>query len=72
MKKINIKSIVWKEGKYFVAQCLNFDVSSFGITKNSAIRNLEEAVYLFLEDIPKQRVNKPYSLELFETTLQYA
>lgn len=29
----NIKYIVYKEGKYFVSQCLNVDVSSFGETR---------------------------------------
>ena len=33
MKKLNLKNILWKEGKYYVAQCLNVDVSSFGKTK---------------------------------------
>ena len=28
-----LKNVVWKEGKYYVAQCLNVDVSSFGKTK---------------------------------------
>ena len=27
----NIKYVVYKEGKYYVSQCLNVDVSSFGI-----------------------------------------
>jgi len=33
MKKINLKNVVWKEDKYYVAQCLNVDISSFGKTK---------------------------------------
>ena len=51
--KVNIKelqSVVWKEGKYFVAQCLNVDVSSFGKTKRQALENLREALELFFED----------------------
>ena len=39
-----IKYIVYQEGKYFVSQCLNVDVSSFGETIDEAIRNLKEAV----------------------------
>ncbi len=32
MKHETFTNIVWKEGKYFVGQCLNVDVSSFGKT----------------------------------------
>ncbi len=49
-------NVIWKEGKYFVAQCLNVDVSSFGKTKQKALKNLEEAVELFLEDAPKETI----------------
>jgi len=42
--------IVWQEGKHFVSQCLNVDVSSFGGTKQEALHNLEEALDLYAED----------------------
>ena len=45
-----IKYIVYEEGKHFVSQCLNVDVSSFGETIDEAIRNLKEAVELYFED----------------------
>jgi predicted RNase H-like HicB family nuclease len=45
-----IKYIVYQEGKYFVSQCLNVEVSSFGETIDEAIRNLKEAVELYFED----------------------
>ncbi len=48
---------VWKEDKYFVALCLNVEVSSFGKNRIEAIKNLKEAVELYFEDenieIPK-------------------
>lgn len=43
-------SVVWKEGEYFVAQCLNIDISSFGKTHEEALSNLQEALDLYLED----------------------
>lgn len=61
MKK-DLKNVVWKEGKYFVAQCLNVDVSSFGKSKKEALANLDEALELYFEDAPRQevgRVEKP-------------
>jgi predicted RNase H-like HicB family nuclease len=49
MKK-NIKYIVYKEGKYFVSQCLNVEVSSFGESIDEAVFNLKEALELYYED----------------------
>jgi len=45
----NLKYIVYKEGKYYVSQCLNVDVSSFGNTIDEAIDNLNEALELYFE-----------------------
>ena len=45
-----LKYIVQKEGKYYVSQCLNVDVSSFGRTMQEAIDNLNEALQLYFED----------------------
>ena len=42
--------LVYKEGKQFVSQCLNFDVASCGDTYEEALFNIQEAVALFLED----------------------
>ena len=46
----NIKYVVYKEGKYYVSQCLNVDVSSFGETIDEAIASLKEAVSLYFEN----------------------
>lgn len=27
MRKIYLQNVIWKEGKYYVAQCLNVDIS---------------------------------------------
>ena len=45
-----IKYCVYKEPPYYVAQCLNVDVSSFGDTNEEAVENLKEAVELYFED----------------------
>ncbi len=47
---INLEHIVWKEGNYYVAQCLNVDVSSFGESKQDVLNNLNEALDLYFED----------------------
>ena len=63
MKSIELQNVVWKEGKYFVAQCLNVDISSFGKTQKEALVNLDEALELYFEDCgPKcdfEKVEKP-------------
>ena len=45
-----LKYIVQKEGKHYVSQCLNVDVSSFGNNVQEAIDNLNEALQLYFED----------------------
>lgn len=50
MKSFRLQNVVWKEGRHYVAQCLNVDVSSFGRTKRSAPRNLHEALELHFEE----------------------
>jgi len=72
MKKINFKNIVWKEGKYYVAQCLNVDVSSFGSTKKEALFNLKEALILYFEDEKDLKTLKVEHPELIDLKLNYA
>jgi len=40
---------VYREDEFFVTQCLNVDVSSFGSTREEAVANLKEAVELYFE-----------------------
>lgn len=77
MQKINLKNkfwnIVWKEDKYYVAQCLNVDVSSFGKTKKEALDNLNEALDLYFEDEKSpSNVTQIENPEVFLSTLKYA
>jgi len=60
MKKQTIyQSVVYQEGKYYVAQCLNVDVSSFGKSEKEALANLQEALELYLEDAPSTSTDSP-------------
>jgi predicted RNase H-like HicB family nuclease len=72
MSKVNFKNVVWKEGKYYVAQCLNIDVASFGDTKKQALDNLDEALELYLEDAPEPNIIKVERPELVNLSLTYA
>ncbi len=46
---MTLKYIIYREGKLFVAQCLNVDVSSFGKTIEEAQNNIKEALELYFE-----------------------
>lgn len=45
-----LHSIVWKEDKIFVAKFLELELASQGKTKDEAVKNLKEALDLYLED----------------------
>jgi predicted RNase H-like HicB family nuclease len=50
---IQFTTRVFKEGRSFVAQALELDVSSCGGSAEKAVKNLKEAVRLFLEECKK-------------------
>ena len=51
--EIQFTTRILKEGRTFVAHALELDVSSCGGSKEKALRNLKEAVRLFLEEAGK-------------------
>ncbi|MBI5254722.1 type II toxin-antitoxin system HicB family antitoxin [Candidatus Falkowbacteria bacterium] len=72
MRKLELKNVIWKEGKYYVAWNLNTAVSSFGNTKKEALASLQEALELHLEDIPVSKINKVERPDLVSLALKYA
>ena len=72
MKTLHVKNVVWQEGKHFVAQCLNVDVSSFGDTKESALKNLDEALDLFFEDSNINAFQKIEHPEIIDRKMHHA
>lgn len=72
MSKIALNIIVWKENKYFVAECLNNHVSSFGKTKDEALKNINEALQLYFEDEATPNFVKIEQPELLESSFAYA
>ncbi|OGF73875.1 hypothetical protein A3J56_02925 [Candidatus Giovannonibacteria bacterium RIFCSPHIGHO2_02_FULL_46_20] len=69
-KQQSLQSIIWKEGKYYVAHCLNIDISSFGKTKKEALKNLDEALELYFEDAPSSLISRVEKPEVVQLTLQ--
>ena len=49
MKK-KFSASVWREGEWFVAQCLDVDVASQGRSEDEALANLKEALELHFEE----------------------
>ena len=72
MKTVKINNVVWKEGNYFVAQCLNIDISSFGNTKEEALANLQEALELYFEDNEHPEITVVEKPEIVGSVLKYA
>lgn len=72
MNKINLNIVVWKEDKYYVAQCLNTNVSSFGKNKTEALANLEEALELYFEDNKQPTLVKVEKPELVKSSFSFA
>ena len=72
MRKTDFKSAVWQEGKYYVSQCLDVDVSSFGKNKKEALAMLQDALELYFEDMPfptkTEQAKKPFIASI---TLQH-
>jgi len=54
---------VWKEDNWYVAQCLELDVASQGVTEEEALENLREALDLYFEP-PK--ATRPPKVRLIE------
>ena len=52
--QINFTIQIFKEGRMFVAYARELDVSSCGYSKQKALKNLKEAVGLFLEEAEKK------------------
>ena len=50
MKTKLVHAIIWKEEKLYVAKLLEVEIASQGKTKDEAIKNLREALDLYLED----------------------
>lgn len=48
---------VWREGNWYVSQCLEVDVASQGVSEEEALANLREALELHFE--PPQATRPP-------------
>jgi predicted RNase H-like HicB family nuclease len=54
-----LTAVVHKEGDLFVADCPEVGTVSQGATIEEAVRNLQEATELYLEEFPAEEFQRP-------------
>ena len=66
-----LHALVWKEGKIFVAKCVEVEVASQGRSRIEARANLQEALELYFEN---DKLRLPYlsDLKLLPLNIGYA
>ena len=55
---------VWREGNWYVSQCLEIDIASQGQTEQEALANLKEALELHFEPPRATRVPEVRMIEV--------
>jgi predicted RNase H-like HicB family nuclease len=60
--KLQLTSVIWQEDDWFVAECVDLGVTSQGRSEPEALRNLEEAVLLYLQDDDTGEIKVPPEL----------
>ena len=63
---LELSAVVWREEALYVALCPELDVASQGKSVEEALRNLKEALELYLDD---EDVEKPSRVEAPIVTL---
>ena len=64
--KRSFAATVWREGDWFVSQCLDVDVASQGETEEEAFANLKEALELYFEP---PRATRPPKVQMIEVEI---
>ena len=55
---------VWREGNWFVSQCLEIDIASQGETEEEALASLKEALELYFEEPQATRPPEVRTIEV--------
>jgi predicted RNase H-like HicB family nuclease len=62
--KRSFSATVWREGDWYVSQCLEVDIASQGETEDEALANLKEALELHFESPQATRPPKVRTVEV--------
>jgi predicted RNase H-like HicB family nuclease len=65
-----VKYCIHKEDGFYVAQCLNVDVSSFGKSVEEAVSNIKEALELYFEDADPAEYRKVEEVQIGESSVR--
>lgn len=65
--KLKLTTTFTKDGAWYVARCVEFGVTTQGKTLEEAEKNLQEAVGLYVEDLPKEELKSYHNLPLIRT-----
>lgn len=66
--KSGLHALVWKEGAWFVAKCVEIELASQGKTRQQSLANLDEALELYFEN---EKIKTPLLSNLELLTLPY-
>ncbi len=66
----NVHSVIWKEGKWYVAKALEVEIASQGKTEKEALGNLKEALELYFEDQTKIELSPVSQPRLQDLSIQ--
>ena len=64
--KRSFAATVWREGDWFVSQCLDVDVASQRESEEEALANLKEALELYFE---KPQATRPPKVRMIEVEI---
>ena len=56
---MQLTAAITHEGPWYVARCLDVEVTSQGETAEEALENLREALELYFEDAPAPNLSEP-------------
>lgn len=62
--KRSFAATVWREGDWYVSQCLEVDVASQGATEKEALANLRDPLELYFEPPQATRPPKARTIEV--------
>jgi predicted RNase H-like HicB family nuclease len=62
--KRQFAATVWREGNWYVSQCLEVDVASQGESEEEALANLKEALELHFEPPQATRPSRVRTIEV--------
>jgi predicted RNase H-like HicB family nuclease len=62
--KRSFATTVWREGNWYVSQCLELDIASQGDTEEEALANLKEALELHFEPPHATRPPRVLTIEV--------